>query len=97
MGRRHLTVEERELALRLRAKGLTLMEIGAQLDFCIQTASEVVGPAARPSTAHRTVVCRPFPDPDRWLPSRLSKTSTTTADLRPGATGWSGSSGATTA
>jgi len=42
MGRRHLTVEERGLVLRLRAKGLTLKEIGAQLDCCMQTASEVI-------------------------------------------------------
>ncbi len=42
MGRRHLTAEERGLVLRLRAKGLTLKEIGAQLDCCMQTASEVI-------------------------------------------------------
>lgn len=42
MGRRHLTAEERGLVLRLRGRGLTLKEIGAQLDCTMQTAWEVI-------------------------------------------------------
>jgi IS30 family transposase len=42
VGKRHLTAEQRALILRLRAKGLTLKEIGEQLDCTMQTASEVV-------------------------------------------------------
>jgi IS30 family transposase len=42
MGRPHLKAEERALVLRLRAKGHTFKEIGAQLDCSIQTVSNVV-------------------------------------------------------
>ncbi len=45
MGKRHLTAEQRALILRLRARGLTLKEIGAQLDCTLQTASEVINRA----------------------------------------------------
>lgn len=45
MGKRHLTAEQRTLILRLRARGLTLKEIGAQLDCTLQTASEVINRA----------------------------------------------------
>jgi IS30 family transposase len=38
MGRPHLTTEERALAFRLRAKGLTFKEVGEQLDASLQTA-----------------------------------------------------------
>jgi IS30 family transposase len=42
MGRPHLTAEERALAFRLRAKGLTFKEIGEQLDASLQTAWNVL-------------------------------------------------------
>ncbi|HEY2562825.1 MAG TPA: IS30 family transposase [Acidimicrobiales bacterium] len=42
MGRPHLTTEERALAFRLRAKGLTFKEIGEQLDSSMQTAWNVL-------------------------------------------------------
>ena len=42
MGRPHLTTEERALAFRLRAKGLTFKEVGEQLDASLQTAWNVL-------------------------------------------------------
>jgi len=42
VGKRHLTAEQRALILRLRAKGLGLKEIGAQLDCSMQAAWKVL-------------------------------------------------------
>ena len=42
MGKPHLTAEQRAMAHRLRAKGLTFKEIGAQIDSSLKTAWNVV-------------------------------------------------------
>ena len=43
----HLTVEQRELAWRLKARGLTLREIGPQVGCSFQNVRLVVGQASR--------------------------------------------------
>ena len=79
MGKRHLTAEQRALVLRLRAKGLTLKEIGAQLDCTMQTASEVINKAP----------IRPVRQ-DRWDPGSgrltLAEREEISLGLRRGAT-----------
>ena len=45
--RRHLTVEQRQLALRLRARGLSLREIGPQVGFSHQAVALVARQASR--------------------------------------------------
>ena len=50
--RPHLTVEQRQLALRLRAKGLSLGEIGAQVGCSRQGVARIVRRAARRPVRH---------------------------------------------
>ena len=45
--RPHLTVEQRRLALRLRARGLSLREIGPQVGCVHQTVALIVRDASR--------------------------------------------------
>ena len=44
---KHLTVEQRQLALRLHAKGLSLREIGPQVGCCYQTVALIARDARR--------------------------------------------------
>ena len=53
MGKPHLTADQRAMVLRLRARGLSLKEIGEEIDCSLQTAWNIV---MKPLT--RTV--RPF-------------------------------------
>ena len=55
--RPHLTVEQRQLALRLKARGLTVREIGPQVDCSFQCAARVVLQAPRRPVRH-----------DGWVP-----------------------------
>jgi IS30 family transposase len=55
--RPHLTVEQRQLALRLKARGLTVREIGPQVDCSFQCAARVVRQASRRPVRH-----------DGWVP-----------------------------
>ena len=55
--RPHLTVEQRQLALRLKARGLTVREIGPQVDCSFQCAALVVRQASRRPVRH-----------DGWVP-----------------------------
>src|SRR5215472_14865625 len=55
--RTHLTVEQRRLALRLRARGLSLREIGPQVGCSHQGVALVVRQAARRPVRH-----------DGWVP-----------------------------
>jgi helix-turn-helix protein len=57
--RAHLTVEQRQLALRLKARGLSLREIGPQVGCSHQGVGLVAGSAPR-----RPVRC------DGWAPDR---------------------------
>jgi hypothetical protein len=55
--RPHLTVEQRQLALRLKARGLTVREIGPQVDCSFQCAARAVRQASRRPVRH-----------DGWVP-----------------------------
>ncbi|MGH9205881.1 MAG: IS30 family transposase, partial [Acidimicrobiales bacterium] len=79
MGKAHLTAEQRALALRLRAKGLSFKEIGEEIDSSLQTAWNVIMKAPT-----RTV--RPFswsPGPGRLT---LAEREEISLELRGGAT-----------
>jgi len=43
----HLSVEQRQLALRLRARGWSLREIGPQVDCAFQTVARIAGRCPR--------------------------------------------------
>src|SRR2546429_5627378 len=43
----HLTVEQRQLALRLKARGWTLREIGPQVDCAFATVGRIAGRGSR--------------------------------------------------
>src|SRR5499427_7926443 len=45
--RPHLTVEQRQLALRLKARGWSLREIGPQVDCAFQTVARIAGRGSR--------------------------------------------------
>lgn len=71
MGRPHLTNEQRAMALRLRAKGLSFTEIAAQIDSSVQTAWNVI---MRPPT--RTVLINDWsPGPGRLTLSEREEIS----------------------
>src|SRR5499425_2755774 len=55
--RPHLTVEQRQLALRLKARGLSLREIGPQVGCSHQGVALIVRHASRRPVRH-----------DRWVP-----------------------------
>ena len=55
--RPHLSVEQRQLALRLKARGLSLREIGAQVDCSHQGVALIVRCASRRPVRH-----------DGWVP-----------------------------
>jgi IS30 family transposase len=55
--RPHLTVEQRQLALRLKARGLSLREISPQVGCSHQGVALVVRQASRRPARH-----------DRWVP-----------------------------
>ena len=57
--RPHLTVEQRQLALRLRAKGLSLGEIGAQVGCSRRGVALIVRYASRRPVRHDGWVPRP--------------------------------------
>ena len=54
----HLTVEQRRLALRLRARGLSLREIGPQVGCSHQGVALIVRQASRRLVRHRWVGAR---------------------------------------
>ena len=57
--RTHLTVEQRRLALRLRARGLSLREIGPQVGCSHQGVALIVRRASQRPVRH-----------DDWVPGR---------------------------
>jgi hypothetical protein len=54
----HLTVEQRQLALRLKARGLSLREIGPQVGCSFQSVALVVRQAPRRPEDGRGVLLR---------------------------------------
>ena len=71
--RAHLTVEQRRLALRLKARGLSLREIGRQVGCSHQ------GPA-RPSWAYRVnQVCRLWREIPNWAATTILGSPRSTA------------------
>ena len=75
--RAHLTVEQRQLALRLKARGLSLREIGPQVGCSHQGVALIVRHAPR----------RPV-HPDGWVPGpgrlTVADREEITMGLRPG-------------
>jgi hypothetical protein len=72
VAKRHLTAEQRALVLRLRAKGLTVKEIGEQLDCSMQTAYEMIPerPSDQPKSLAPPAGLEPAPPAPEGRPVR---------------------------